>query len=181
MARNGRNRRNSGVWVTFCTVFKPCIFIGFRRFEEPQDYSLRNRREPPGKAASPTKIIHPITFWLRFFFLWLRFFLFGRSKKKEMNKTDSYATGYFAFAQHDPPASCHPEHSEGSKTFLHKDISLTLNMTPRHSMGVNHTPLAYSAYTPRTLEDSSPSIRVTCGDSAAPRKKRKKNGTEVPR
>ena len=27
-------------------------------------------------------------------------------------------------------ASCHPEHSEGSKTFLHKDISLTLNMTP---------------------------------------------------
>ena len=28
-------------------------------------------------------------------------------------------------------ASCHPEHSEGSKTFLHKDISLTLNMTFR--------------------------------------------------
>ena len=78
-------------------------------------------------------------------------------------------------------ASCHPEHSEGSKTFLHKDISLTLNMTPRHSMGVNHTPLAYSAYTPRTLEDSSLTLRVACGDSAAPPKKRKKNGTEVPR
>ena len=42
-----------------------------------------------------------ISFWLRFFFLWLRFFLFGRSKKKEMNKTDSYATGYFASAQYD--------------------------------------------------------------------------------
>ena len=106
-------------------ALRPCIFIGFRRFEEPQDYSLRNRREPPGKAVSLTKIIHPITFWQRFFFLWLRFFLFGRSEKKEMNKTDSYATGYFAFAQHDtPPASCHPEHSEGSKTFIHKDISL---------------------------------------------------------
>ena len=71
-------------------------------------------------------------------------------------------------------ASCHPEHSEGSKTFLHKDISLTLNMTPRHSMGVNHTPLAYSAYTPRTLKDSSPSLRVTGGDSAAPPKKAQK-------
>ena len=42
------------------------------------------------------KISHPITFWQRFFFLWLRFFLFGRSKKKEMNKTTPYATGYFA-------------------------------------------------------------------------------------
>ena len=48
-------------------------------------------------------------------------------------------------------------------------------------MGVNHTPLAYSAYTPRTLEDSSLTLRVTGGDSAAPPKKRKKNGTEVPR
>ena len=130
MARNGRNRRNSGVWVTFCTVFKPCIFIGFRRFEEPQNYSLRNHRENSRRAVSLTKIIHPITFWLRFFFLWLRFFLFGRSKKKEMNKTTPYATGYFASLNMTPPASCHPEHSEGSKTFLHKDISLTLNMTP---------------------------------------------------
>ena len=42
-----------------------------------------------------------ISFWQRFFFLWLRFFLFGRSKKKEMNKTDSYATEYFAYAQYD--------------------------------------------------------------------------------
>ena len=42
-----------------------------------------------------------ISFWQRFFFLWLRFFLFGRSKKKEMNKTAFYATGYFAYAQYD--------------------------------------------------------------------------------
>ena len=52
------------------------------------------------------KIIHPITFWQRFFFLWLRFFLFGRSKKKEMNKTASYTTEYFAYAQYDTPSSC---------------------------------------------------------------------------
>ena len=77
-------------------ALRPCIFIGFRRFEEPQNYSLRNHRENSRRAVSLTKIIHPITFWQRFFFLWLRFFLFGRSKKKEMNKTDSYATGYFA-------------------------------------------------------------------------------------
>ena len=77
-------------------ALRPCIFIGFRRFAKPQDYSLRNHREPPGKAASPTKIIHLISFWQRFFFLWLSFFLFGRSKKKEMNKTTPYATGYFA-------------------------------------------------------------------------------------
>ena len=68
-------------------ALRPCIFIGFRRFEEPQDYSLRNHRENSRRAVSLTKIIHPITFWQRFFFLWLRFFLFGRSKKKEMNKT----------------------------------------------------------------------------------------------
>ena len=86
-------------------ALRPCIFIGFRRFEEPQDYSLRNHRENSRRAVSLTKIIHPITFWQRFFFLWLRFFLFGRSKKKEMNKTTPYATGYFAYAQHDtsPP------------------------------------------------------------------------------
>ena len=82
-------------------ALRPCIFIGFRRFEEPQDYSLRNHRENSRRAVSLTKIIHPITFWQRFFFLWLRFFLFGRSKKKEMNKTTPYTTGYFAYAQYD--------------------------------------------------------------------------------
>ena len=45
-----------------------------------------------------------ISFWQRFFFLWLRFFLFGRSKKKEMNKTAFYTTGYFAYAQYDTPS-----------------------------------------------------------------------------
>ena len=85
-------------------ALRPCIFIGFRRFEEPQDYSLRNHRENSRRAVSLTKIIHPITFWQRFFFLWLRFFLFGRSKKKEMNKT-ALCTKIFRFAQHDtsPP------------------------------------------------------------------------------
>ena len=45
-----------------------------------------------------------ISFWQRFFFLWLRFFLFGRSKKKEMNKT-ALCTKIFRSAQHDtsPP------------------------------------------------------------------------------
>ena len=103
-------------------ALRPCIFIGFRRFEEPQrlfhingifrfaqsDGEKRFTRHAspnPIDSASPTKIIHPITFWQRFFFLWLRFFLFGRSKKKEMNKTALYTTGYFASAQHDtsPP------------------------------------------------------------------------------
>ena len=85
-------------------ALRPCIFIGFRRFEEPQDYSLRNHRENSRRAVSLTKIIHPITFWQRFFFLWLRFFLFGRSKKKEMNKT-ALCTKIFRFAQYDtsPP------------------------------------------------------------------------------
>ena len=46
-----------------------------------------------------------ISFWQRFFFLWLRFFLFGRSKKKEMNKTALYTTGYFAYAQYDAPVT----------------------------------------------------------------------------
>ena len=41
-----------------------------------------------------------ISFWQRFFFLWLRFFLFARNKKKEMNKTASY-TKIFRFAQYD--------------------------------------------------------------------------------
>ena len=45
-----------------------------------------------------------ISFWQRFFFLWLRFFPFGRSKKKEMNKTALYTTGYFAYAQYDTPS-----------------------------------------------------------------------------
>ena len=39
-----------------------------------------------------------ISFWQRFFFLWLRFFLFGRSKKKEMNKT-ALCTKIFRFIQ----------------------------------------------------------------------------------
>ena len=42
-------------------ALRPCIFIGFRRFEEPQDYSLRNHRENSRRAVSLTKIIHPIT------------------------------------------------------------------------------------------------------------------------
>ena len=110
MARNGRNRRNSGVWVTFCTVFKPCIFIDFCRFAEPQDYSLRNRRDPPGEAASPTKIIHPIT-KSEFFVETLRkratfrvsggkwqrfsFFLAATKTKKQL------LTKNFAYAQYD--------------------------------------------------------------------------------
>ena len=46
-----------------------------------------------------------ISFWQRFFFLWLRFFLSFWSQQKERNEQNS---------------------------FLRKDISLTLNMTPRH-------------------------------------------------
>ena len=37
-----------------------------------------------------------ISFWRRFFFLWLRFFLFARNKKKEMNKTQLLTQRYFA-------------------------------------------------------------------------------------
>ena len=55
----------------------------------------------PSLKMRADKISHPITFWQRFFFLWLRFFPFGRSKKKEMNKTALYTTGYFAYAQYD--------------------------------------------------------------------------------
>ena len=82
-----------------------------------------------------------ISFWQRFFFLWLRFFLFGRSKKKEMNKTAFYATGYFAYAQYDVlkyrhSANCLAlrQRRNGTNRVL-KDSSLTLNMTPRHHVG----------------------------------------------
>ena len=111
MARNGRNRRNSGVWVTFCTVFKPCIFIGFRRFAEPQDYSLRNRREPPrGKLHHRQKSFTRLR--NRSFFVetlrkratfrvsggkWQRFsFFLGAIKTKKQLLTKN-----FAYAQYD--------------------------------------------------------------------------------
>ena len=76
-----------------------------------------------------------ISFWQRFFFLWLRFFLFGRSKKKEMNKTASYTTGYFAYAQYDVlkyrhSANCLAlrQSRNGTNSPL-KDSSLTLRVT----------------------------------------------------
>ena len=76
-----------------------------------------------------------------FFFLWLRFFLFGRSKKKEMNKTAYYTTGYFAYAQYDVlkyrhSANCLAlrQRRNGTNRVL-EDSSLTLNMTPRHPAG----------------------------------------------
>ena len=55
-------------------------------------FSSARKTSPCRKSLSPrqsSRTARPISFWLRFF-------LFGRSKKKEMNKTDSYATGYFA-------------------------------------------------------------------------------------
>ena len=115
-----------------------------------------NNKQPPrrlfayahsdgGKAlrskCGRIKISHPISFWQRFFFLWLRFFLFGRSKKKEMNKTAFYATGYFAYAQYDVlkyrhSANCLSlrQRRNGTNRVL-KDSSPPLNMTPRHHVG----------------------------------------------
>ena len=102
-------------------ALRPCIFIARHPEAEPQrlfhingifrsaqsDGEKRFTRHAspnPIDSVSLIKIIHPITFWQRFFFLWLRFFLFGRSKKKEMNKTALYTTGYFAYAQYDTPS-----------------------------------------------------------------------------
>ena len=68
-----------------------------------------------------------ISFWQRFFFLWLRFFLFGRSKKKEMNKTALYTTGYFASLNMTPPSprwrtlSLHASHPQRFFAFAQSD------------------------------------------------------------
>ena len=118
MARNGRNRRNSGVWVTFCTVFKPCIFIGFRRFAEPQDYSLRNHEKPPGKLHHRQKSFTRLR--NRRFFVetlrrratfrvsggkWQRFsFFLGATKTKKQLLTKN-----FAYAQYDALKYRHSE------------------------------------------------------------------------
>ena len=84
-------------------ALRPCIFIARHPEAEPQrlfhingifrsaqsDGEKRFTRHAspnPIDSVSLIKIIHPITFWQRFFFLWLRFFLFARNKKKEMNK-----------------------------------------------------------------------------------------------
>ena len=79
-----------------------------------------------------------------------------------MNKTAYYTTGYFAYAQYD------------ALKYRHSANCLSL----RQRRNATNRVLEEEA---RTLEDSSPSLKVTGGDSAAPRKKRKKNGTEVPR
>ena len=70
-----------------------------------------------------------ISFWQRFFFLWLRFFLSFWSQQKERNEQNS---------------------------FLRKDISLTLNMTLRHSEARISGNLASCPRQPRSSRKLTP-------------------------
>ena len=100
--QTGSSKRKGVQWaknlfVVVERIISPALYMtesGIRR--QKLSNRLRNRNFFVGTLwrratfrVSGEKFL--ISFWRRFFFLWLRFFLFARNKKKEMNKNSSLA------------------------------------------------------------------------------------------